>query len=74
MVCLVYLKVGVGVSQIRGKQLLRLQVGDVLVLDTDVEELLPCTVAGVVKYWGIPGIVKSNKAFQVIRSEDPQYT
>ena len=45
-----------------------------LVLDTDIEELLPCKVAGVVKYWGIPGTVKSNKAFQIIKSEEPQYT
>lgn len=68
------LKIRMGGTQITGNQLLRLQVGDVLVLDTDIEELLPCTVAGVVKYWGIPGTVKSNKAFQIIKSEEPQYT
>ena len=49
------LKVRVGGTQITGNQLLRLQVGDVLVLDTDVEELLPCTVAGVVESLGHPG-------------------
>lgn len=69
----VELKIRMGGTQITGNQLLRLQVGDVLVLDTDIEELLPCTVAGVVKYWGIPGTVKSNKAFQIIKSEEPQY-
>ena len=68
------LKIRMGGTQITGNQLLRLQVGDVLVLDTDIEELLPCKVAGVVKYWGIPGTVKSNKAFQIIKSEEPQYT
>lgn len=70
----VEIKIRVGGTQITGNQLLRLQLGDVLVLDTDVEALLPCTVAGVTKYWCIPGIVKSNKAFQIIKEEEPQYT
>ncbi len=68
------LRVKIGDTQITGNQLLRLKVGDVIVLDTDVEELLPCTVAGVRKYWGMPGKVKYNKAFQVIKEEDPNYT
>ena len=45
----VELKVHFGSTTITGNQLLRMQVGDVLVLDTDVEDLLPCTVAGVKK-------------------------
>lgn len=68
------LRIKVGETQISGNQLLRLQIGDVLVLDTDVENLLPCTVAGVTKYWGIPGTVKANKAYQIIKEEEPQYT
>ncbi len=68
------LKVKIGDTQITGNQLLRLKVGDVIVLDTDVEELLPCTVAGVRKYWGMPGKVKYNKAFQIIKEEEPNYT
>jgi flagellar motor switch protein FliM len=39
-----------------------------------VEALLPCTVANVVKYWGLAGTVKSNKSYQIIREEEPQYT
>ena len=70
----VELKIRLGESQITGNQLLRLQVGDVLVLDTDIEDLLPCTVANVVKYWGLAGTVKANKAYQIIREEEPQYT
>lgn len=70
----VELRIKVGETQISGNQLLRLQIGDVLVLDTDVENLLPCTVAGVTKYWGIPGTVKANKAYQIIKEEEPQYT
>lgn len=70
----VELKIRMGGTQITGNQLLRLQVGDVLVLDTDVENLLPCSVSGVIKYWGIAGTVKSNKAYQIIKEEEPQYT
>ncbi len=66
------LKVQVGNTQITGNQLLRLKTGDVLVLDTDIDDLLPCTVAGVTKYWGIPGTVKFNKSFQVIKEEEPR--
>lgn len=69
----VELKVQVGCTQITGNQLLRLELGDILVLDTDIEALLPCTVAGVVKYWGIAGTVKSNKSYQIIKEEEPQY-
>ncbi len=68
------LKVGLGTSQITSNQLLRLKIGDIVTLETDVEQLLPCTVEGVIKYWGLPGTLKANKAFQVIRSEEPKYT
>ena len=67
-------KIHFGNTQISGTQLLRMQVGDVLVLDTDVEDLLRCTVAGVTKYYGIAGTVKSMKSFQIIKEEEPQYT
>ena len=68
------LKVGLGTSQITSNQLLRLKVGDVIALDTDVEQLLPCSISGVTKYWGLPGIVKANKAFQIVRTDEPKYT
>ncbi len=67
-------KIKMGDAQITANQLLKLEIGDVIVLDTDVEDLLPCTVAGVTKYWGIPGRVKYNKAFQIIKEEDPYYS
>lgn len=70
----VEVKVHFGATQITGNQLLRMQVGDVLVLDTDVEDLLRCTVAGVTKYHGIAGTVKSMKSFQIVKEEEPQYT
>jgi len=65
----VELKIQLGKSQITGNQLLRLQKGDVIVLDTDSENMLPCTVEGITKYWGLPGIMKANKAFQVVKME-----
>lgn len=68
------LKVHFGDTTITGNQLLRMQVGDVLVLDTDVEDLLTCTVAGVKKYQGIAGTVKAMKSFQIIKENEPQYT
>ena len=68
------LKVHFGSTTITGNQLLRMQVGDVLVLDKDQEDLLNCTVAGVCKYQGIAGTVKAMKSFQIIKENEPQYT
>jgi flagellar motor switch protein FliM len=62
-----------GKTQVSGRQLLSLQKGDILLLDTDVEDMLLAEVQGVKKYWGIPGTVKSNKAFQVIREEQTRF-
>ena len=62
-----------GNTQLTGRQLLSLKEGDILLLDTDVEDLLLAEVQGVKKFWGIPGTVKSNKAFQVIREEETHF-
>ncbi len=70
----VELKVHFGNTTITGNQLLRMQVGDVIVLDTDVEDMLTCTVAGVNKYEGIAGTVKAMKSFQIIKENEPQCT
>ncbi len=67
------LQIHMGETQITSNQLLRLDVGDVIVLNTDVEALLPCTISGITKYWGMPGKVKYNKAFQIIKEEEPLY-
>lgn len=69
----VELMVRFGNTQLTGRQLLSLQKGDILLLDTDVEDLLLAEVQGVKKFWGIPGTVKSNKAFQVIREEETHF-
>ena len=70
----VELKVTFGHSQITGNQLLRLKVGDVLLLDTDTDDMLECTVAGVPKYHGVSGTCRGNKAFQIITEEEPKHT
>lgn len=62
-----------GRTQITGRQLLNLELGDILLLDTDTEELLEAEIEGVKKFHGIPGMVKGNRAFQVVREEEPKY-
>ena len=62
-----------GNAKITGRQILNLEVGDILLLDTDVDDLLEAEVQGVKKFWGIPGQVKSNKAFQVVREEETHF-
>lgn len=62
-----------GHSQITGRQLLNLELGDILVLDTDQEDLLKAQIQGVVKFYGIPGFVKANSAFQVVKEEETHY-
>lgn len=66
----VELVVRFGRSQITGRQLLSLKPGDVIMLDNDVDDLLDAEIQGVRKFRGIPGLVKSNKAFQIVKEED----
>lgn len=70
----VELVVKFGHTTITGNQLLRMQVGDVIVLDTDIEDMLGCTVEGVEKYQGIAGTVKAMKAFQIVNEQEPSFT
>jgi flagellar motor switch protein FliM len=69
----VELVVRLGGTSITGRQLLQMDVGDVILLDTDEEDLLPCEVEGVRKFYGLPGRVKGNKAFQVIKDESLKF-
>ena len=70
----VELVVKFGNTTITGNQLLRMQVGDVIVLNTDVEDMLTCTVEGVEKYQGIAGTVKAMKSFQIVNEQEPSFT
>ncbi len=70
----VELRVNLGEAHLTGNQLVRLKVGDVILLDTDTDELLPLTMAGVTKFWGVCGTVKGSMALQIIKEEDLKYT
>lgn len=70
----VELRVHFGNASLTGNQLLRLKTGDVIMLDKDIEELLGVYLSGVRKFWAVPGTVKSNKAIQIIREEEPRFT
>ncbi|WP_045215944.1 flagellar motor switch protein FliM [Desulfonatronovibrio magnus] len=65
--------VTIGKTEITGRQLLNMEIGDILVLNTDEEDLLPAKVQGVVKFHGIPGFVKGSKAYQVIQEEETNF-
>jgi flagellar motor switch protein FliM len=70
----VELKVHFGEAKLTGRQVMRLKQGDVILLDTDTDELLEVTLAGVTKFWGVSGTVKGNMALQIIKEEEPKYT
>ncbi len=62
-----------GQTQITGRQVLNLDVGDILLLDTATEDLLPAEVSGVQKFYGLPATVKGSKAFQVVRKKETHF-
>ncbi|EGB13716.1 flagellar motor switch protein FliM [Pseudodesulfovibrio mercurii] len=65
--------VRLGRTSISGRQLLYLQEGDIILLDTDEDELLEAEVEGVRKFQGLPGRVKGNKSFKVIKEEEIRF-
>ena len=65
--------VRMGRTTITGRQLLDLELGDIMLLDTDEDDLLEAEVEGVRKFHGLPGRVKGNKAFKVMREEEIRY-
>jgi flagellar motor switch protein FliM len=62
-----------GKTQITGRQLLNMEEGDILLLDTDTEAMLQAEIEGVKKFYGFPGSVKGSKAFQVVKEEEPKF-
>ncbi len=60
------IRVILGTTEIRPRELLNLKVGDVIQLDQDVTDPLAAQVQGVKKFRGIPGLWRGNKAFQVL--------
>ncbi|WFS60949.1 flagellar motor switch protein FliM [Pseudodesulfovibrio thermohalotolerans] len=65
--------VRLGRTSISGRQLLYLQEGDIILLDTDEDELLEAEVEGVRKFKGLPGRVKGNKSFKVVKEEEIRF-
>ncbi|NLV97211.1 MAG: flagellar motor switch protein FliM [Desulfovibrionales bacterium] len=62
-----------GTTAITGRQLLDMQVGDILLLDQDEDDLLTARVEGVLKFMGQPGFVKGNKALKIIQERELNY-
>ena len=65
--------VRMGHTTITGRQLLSLREGDILLLDTDEGDLLDAEIEGVRKFQGVPGRVKGNRAFHVLKEEKIRY-
>ena len=65
--------VRLGKTAISGRQLLYLQEGDIILLDTDEDEMLEAEIEGIRKFQGLPGRVKGNKAFQISKEEEIRY-
>lgn len=62
-----------GTTQITGRQLLDMRIGDILLLDQDEDDLLLARVQGILKFQGQPGFVKGNKAFKVLKEQELNY-
>ncbi len=59
--------VPLGKSVITGAELLDLEVGDIIQLDTRIDDLLPGMFDGQVKFEGYPGLCKGQRAFKIER-------
>ncbi len=62
------LVVKLGEAQIQMRDLLNLEVGDIIQLDTDATLPLSVLVEGIPKFKGIPGLLKGNRAIRVTES------
>lgn len=67
------MKVTLGNANVTGRQLLDMGVGDILVLDTDEGGLLSAEVQGILKFQGLPGFVKGNKAFKIVEEVEIKF-
>ncbi len=59
--------VNLGFTTITPRQLLQLEVGDILLLDTYVDDELIAEVEGIPKFFGKPGTYKGNKALLITK-------
>ncbi|MGD9506684.1 MAG: flagellar motor switch protein FliM [Syntrophobacteraceae bacterium] len=67
----VELLVELGRATIRGRDVLQLDVGDVLMLEHDVADPLLVKVEGIPKFKAVAGVHKGNQAFQITDVLDP---
>jgi flagellar motor switch protein FliM len=65
-------RVRLGQSQISSRQLLNLSEGDIIMLDTDVEDSLTAEIEGIPKFRGQPGQVKGNRAFVITEEQQSE--
>jgi flagellar motor switch protein FliM len=65
--------VPLGHTSITGRQLLNLDVGDILLLDSDTEQSLRVNIHGVEKFLCLPGYIKANRAIQVVKESEGRY-
>lgn len=65
------LVIRLGETQITARQLLDLEVGDILLLNTDQDDLLAVEIEGLPKFYGRPGQLKGNKAFIIEQQAEP---
>jgi len=54
-----------GRTHLKGSELLNMEIGDVIMLDSDLAQPLTVMVQGVQKFKATPGILRGNQAFQV---------
>jgi len=57
--------VRLGNAEVTGKELLNLNVGDVIQLDTFSKDALRVEVGGITRFMGYPGLYKGNQALQI---------
>ncbi|MEE8380371.1 MAG: FliM/FliN family flagellar motor switch protein, partial [Thermodesulfobacteriota bacterium] len=57
--------VRLGNAEVTGKELLNLNVGDVIQLDTFSKDELRVDVGGITRFMGYPGLYKGNQALQI---------
>ncbi|MBP9943136.1 MAG: flagellar motor switch protein FliM [Desulfomicrobium sp.] len=69
----VELNVTFGTTQISGRQLLDMKPGDILMLDQDEDDMLTGRIHGILKFLGLPGFVKGNKAFKIVKEQELNY-
>jgi flagellar motor switch protein FliM len=62
--------VEMGHAPITLREMLRLEVGDTIMLDKDIRSDLVVKVGGVSKFIGVPGVSKGNKAVQMTKCID----